>query len=424
MSDLPNSSYAIAAVFTVGYLLIAIEHITHISKSAVALLTAVICWTLFFLNGSANHQAETDLLTEYLGNTSQIIYFLLGALAIVETISIHRGFKLLTDRIEVGSKRKMLWILGFIAFFLSSVIDNLTATLVMVTLMKKMLPAGKDRLLIGGAIVIAANAGGAWTPIGDVTTTMLWIGGQISTFAILKDLFLPSLTCLVVALFYLNYMIDGEFEQMQHEPHENRFEPFGRKLFVLGILALLMVPALKVLIGIPPYVGILLGLSILWFVTDWIHRNDKGRHHLKFAYVLNHIDMASILFFLGILLAVNALEASHVLSHLAIWLSAMLPPNAIAVVLGMISAVVDNVPLVAASMGMYSLEQFGQNDAFWELIAYCAGTGGSMLIIGSAAGVVYMALEQVSFYWYVRHITLPAALGYFAGIAVYFLTIT
>lgn len=422
MSELSTSSYAIASVFVLGYFLIAIEHVTHISKSAVALLTAVICWTLFFVNGSANHETETLLLEGYLGSTSQVIFFLLGALAIVETISIHRGFKLLTDRIEVGSKRKMLWMLSLITFFLSSVIDNLTATLVMITLMRKMLPEGQDRLLIGGAIVIAANAGGAWTPIGDVTTTMLWIGGQISTFAILKDLFLPSIACLISALVTFSWMMSGNFVPNKEDHKEKHFEPFGRRMFFFGIAALLFVPAFKVMTGLPPYIGILLGLSVLWFITDWIHRNDRGRHHLKFSYVLNHIDMASILFFLGILLAVNALEAAKILDSVAVWLDQTLPhANVIAIVLGIISAVVDNVPLVAATMGMYNLNQFAQDSSFWELVAFCAGTGGSMLIIGSAAGVVFMALEKVSFFWYVKNVTLPAAVGYFTGIAVYLL---
>jgi NhaD family Na+/H+ antiporter len=408
-------------VFIIGYIFITLEHLTQIHKTTVALLTAIIMWTILFVNAS-DHSEYSGSLSEYLSSISQIVFFLFGALTIVEIINVHHGFKLITDYINVKSKRQLLWILGLIAFFLSSVIDNLTTTIVMVALVKKLIRDIDDRLFIGGVMVIAANAGGAWTPIGDVTTTMLWIGGQITTLATLKDLFLPSLTCLIVALVWISFYLKGEFKEIHHD--ENAVEPSGKLIFFVGMASLIFVPFFKTWTGLPPYMGILLGVGVLWLVTDLVHRHHSSRAHLRVPYILTKVDVTSILFFLGILLSIDALEVAGVLDHLANFLFKTLPNQEwIAVSIGLISAIVDNVPLVAATMGMYPLTQFPQDSVFWQLIAYCAGTGGSILIIGSAAGVVFMGLENVNFFWYLRRISLPAIIGYFAGIGVYLLTV-
>ena len=409
-------------IFVIGYIFITLEHLTQIHKTTVALLTAIAMWTVIFLSapGGGAHSTYYDSLSEYLSHISQIVFFLFGALTIVEIINVHQGFKLITDYINVKSKRRLLWLLGFIAFFLSSVIDNLTTTIVMVALVKKLIKNDEDRLFIGGVMVIAANAGGAWTPIGDVTTTMLWIGGQITTMNTLKDLFLPSLACLVVSLIWISFYLRGEFTEILHD--DKKLEPSAKLIFFVGMASLLFVPFFKTITGLPPYMGMLLGVGVLWLVTDIVHRHESSRSHLRVPYVLTKVDVTSILFFLGILLAIDALEVAGILGHLANFLSRILPnQEMIAISIGLISAIVDNVPLVAASMGMYSLAEFPVDSTFWQLIAYCAGTGGSILIIGSAAGVVFMGLENVNFFWYLRRISFPALIGYFAGVGVYLL---
>lgn len=419
------SSYhlAMVVVFIIGYFLITIEHLTKVNKATVALIMAVICWSIQFANPAFSHEGETKELIGYLGNISQIIFFLLGALAVVEIINAHKGFAIVSDAIKTTNKRKLLWIIGLITFFLSAVLDNLTTTIVMISLMQKIIYDQKDRWLIGGAIVIAANAGGAWTPIGDVTTTMLWIGGQLSTLAIVRDLFIPSIVCLLAALTYITFMISGDFQEGNfHNKITEKLEPMGGFVFSLGILSLIFVPIFKLLTGLPPFMGILFSLAVMWVITDIVHFRYDNRDHLRVPNVLGVIDLSSILFFLGILLCIASLESSGLLTGLAQWLNQHVGNTTIiATLIGIASAIVDNVPLVAASMGMYDLSQFPTDSMFWQLVAFCAGTGGSMLIIGSAAGVVYMSLEKVDFCWYLRKITIPAAIGYFAGIGSYLL---
>ncbi len=415
-------SVVMIAVFIIGYLLITVEHITRINKATVALLMAVICWIIQFADPTVPQKQDTHNLLEHLGNISQIVFFLLGALTIVEIINVHKGFAIVSDAVRTANKRKLLWIIGLITFFLSAVLDNLTTTIVMISLVQKLIDDRNDRMLIGGAVVIAANAGGAWTPIGDVTTTMLWIGGQISTWPVMRDLFIPSIVCLLAALIYITVTFGGEFKKENFHRPEEHLAPWGGFVFFLGISSLIFVPIFKLITGLPPFMAILFSLSALWVITDIVHYGYRDREHLRVPTVLGTIDISSILFFLGVLLCVGALESAGILSKLALWLDHHVGNTTIiATLIGIASAVVDNVPLVAATMGMYNLQEFPPDSRFWQLVAYCAGTGGSMLVIGSAAGVVFMAMEKVNFFWYLKKIAIPAAIGYFAGIGAYLL---
>lgn len=417
----PHAGWMIL-VFIIGYILITIESITHIDKATVALFMGITCWLIEFINDLPTCADSLTCLGEHLTNVSQVVFFLMGALIIVSLIEVHNGFAVISDAMKIRSKRKLLWFAGFLTFFLSAVLDNLTTTIVMVTLISGLVEKGRDRLLIGGAIVIAANAGGAWTPIGDVTTTMLWIGGMVSTWATMRDLFLPSIVSMVVAFGALSFLLKGEFQEGEVDMKKRGPEPHGKLIFFLGIGGLIMVPVLKVLFNLPPFMGVLLALSILWFVTDIVHGKHDERHYLRVPAVMTKIDLSSLLFFLGILLAIDALDSAKVLEGMAHWFDRHVGNTTIiATLIGLASAVVDNVPLVAASMGMYGLERYPVDSQFWQLIAFCAGTGGSILIIGSAAGVVFMGMEKVDFLWYLKRISLPALIGYFAGIAVYLL---
>lgn len=405
--------------FVVGYFLITIEHVTKINKTSIALLMAILCWVFQFLNRAELHENNLSYLGEHMANISQVVFFLLGALTIVEIINVHKGFRLISRNIHVKSKRKLLWLVGFISFFLSSILDNLTTTIIMVTLLSKLIDEGEERLLIGGAIVIAANAGGAWTPIGDVTTTMLWIGGQLSTFEIIKSLFFPSLVCLVVSLLCISWTLKGDFSIRNNQSEESA-EPMGTAIFWLGVGCLVFVPIFKLATGLPPFMGIIFGLGLMWLFTDLVHRHYEDRNHLRVPNIMTNIDVSSVLFFLGILLCIDALHTAGLLDALANWMNRVIgSPSIIAVSIGLASAVVDNVPLVAAVMGMYNLDQYPMDSHFWNMVAYCAGTGGSILVIGSAAGVAFMGLERVHFFWYFRRVGIAAAVGYFAGFGIY-----
>ena len=416
----PNA-LLLVLVFIIGYACITFEHITKINKTAVALVMGIICWVLLFTTEACPGQTNTECFFKHFAGVAQIVLFLLGALTVVEIINIHHGFKVISDFIELTSKKKLLWALGILGFFLSSVLDNLTTTIVMITLLSKLATKSEDRLVIGGGIVIAANAGGAWTPIGDVTTTMLWIGGQVSAGAIMKDLFFPSFICLVVSLLILSRQLEGDFPKAFRGKDQD-IEPNGNIILMLGIGALIMVPVFKVVTGLPPFMGVLFGVSVLWVIVDLMHRNHPDRSHLLVPQALKHVDLSSTFFFLGILLCIATLDVANVLGVMANWFDEKVGNEVIiATGIGLVSAVVDNVPLVAASMGMYDLNAYPPNSLFWELIAYCAGTGGSILVVGSAAGVVYMGLEKVDFLWYVKRISLSALAGYFAGIGIYLL---
>lgn len=417
----PIAVFAILIVFIAGYLLIALEHKLKINKAAAAILAAVFCWTLYFINSPAAIPEDTAKLNEHLAGVAQIVLFLLGAMTIVELIDSHKGFRIITDFINVTSKRKMLWVIGLTGFFLSAVLDNLTSTIVMVSLLRKIIPDAEDRKIFGAMTVIATNAGGAWTPIGDVTTTMLWINGQISAWGIMQALFIPSIIALAIPLAFQTMKMKGSYPALPSSAH-HKAEPKATLVFCLGMGALIFVPIFKALTGLPPFVGILLGLGVLWLVTDLVHYKHDNRAHLRVSHVLTRVDVSGVLFFLGILLAVNALEVAGLLKSFADWLGMHVSSDAgIAVIIGLISAVIDNVPLVAASMGMYDLQLYPMDAPLWEMIAFAAGTGGSILVIGSAAGVAYMGMEKVDFAWYFKRVSLFALLGFFAGLGTYLL---
>lgn len=438
----------IIIIFVIGYLLIALEHPIKINKTASALVTGVLCWTLFafeFPNGSfaasehytsfmasigdldlteAYHRFIKSELSHHLADISSILFFLMGAMTIVELVDAHQGFRFITDRIKTQDIRKLLWLVCWIAFFLSAILDNLTTSIVMVSLARKLIRDREQRLFFAGMIIIAANAGGAWSPIGDVTTTMLWIGGQISTGSIIKQTFLPSVVCLLVPLVFLSFRLKGEIDS-GGEGGDTKNEPLGKGsliMLIVGVGALVFVPIFKTVTHLPPYMGMLLGLGALWVVSELINPelDDFEKKKLSASHALSRIDVSSILFFMGILLAVGALQSMQTLQHFASWLGESVGDNRIIITLiGMVSAIVDNVPLVAACMGMYSLETYPMDHMIWEYLAYCAGTGGSLLVIGSAAGVAVMGMEKLDFIWYLKRISFLALLGYIGGAATY-----
>jgi len=413
-------------VFVLAYAAIALEHPLKINKSASALIGAGLLWTIYAVaTGDASKVGGE--LGESLMGTAQIVFFLMGAMTIVEVVDAHNGFEVITSRIKTTRLSTLMWMVGFVSFFLSSILDNLTTTIVMVSLMKKLLDKREDRLFFAGIIVIAANAGGAWTPIGDVTTTMLWIGGQITAVEIMKGLFIPSMINLLVPLAVTSFILGArpvvspQRAQGEEGPETTAFE--RNLMFFMGLGILVAVPVFKTVTNLPPFMGILFGLGILWLVGDLVHRNmedELAKQRLTLARALTRIDMSSIVFFIGILLAVAVLEHTHILSSIAQWLDKTVGrQDIIVMIIGLVSAIVDNVPLVAASMGMYSLQQYPTDSFLWEFLAYCAGTGGSILIIGSAAGVAAMGLEKIDFFWYVRKISGLALIGYFAGALFY-----
>jgi NhaD family Na+/H+ antiporter len=415
----------IIATFIIGYIAIAFEHSIKINKAATALITGVVCWT-FYILFTGNKEAVVETLLHHLGDLSQILFFLLGAMTIVELIDAHDGFEIITKRITTKNKRKLLWIIGILAFFLSAVLDNLTTAIVMISLIRKLIGDKKDRLLFAGAIIIAANAGGAWSPIGDVTTTMLWIGGQITAVNIIVKLILPSLVCMTLPLLAMQFFLKGEVQARDEQFDEGEIPNLLHRniVFFSGVGILLLVPVFKTLTHLPPFMGILLGLGILWIIVEILHsdKDEEDRKHYTVAYALRKIDSSSILFFLGILLAIAALESTGQLTLLAQGMNEKLQnQNLIVLTIGLLSSIVDNVPLVAASMGMYSLQQYPTDHYFWEFLAYCTGTGGSVLIIGSAAGVAVMGIEKIDFMWYLKRISWLALIGYFAGAITYIL---
>ncbi|MET4175396.1 sodium:proton antiporter NhaD [Bradyrhizobium sp. LA7.1] len=415
---------ALTVVFVVVYAAIALEHPIKVEKSASALFGAGLLWTIYAI-GAGEHEAVVHQLTETIGATAGIIFFLMGAMTIVEVIDAHDGFELITSQIKTKRLATLMWLVCVITFFLSAALDNLTTTIVMVSLIGKLFEKQDDRWLFASLVVIAANAGGAWSPIGDVTTTMLWIGGQITALEIVKALFFASIANMLVPLLVVTYQLRGRtFSMPVTDSNETASTPpFERNvMFALGVAILIMVPAFKAITHLPPFMGILFGLGTLWLVGEVIHRKKEPqeRRHLTVAHALTQIDLSSIVFFLGILLAVATLEHTQVLAALAKWLDQTIGrTDAIVMALGLISAIVDNVPLVAASMGMYGLTHYPPDTFLWEFIAYCAGTGGSILIIGSAAGVAAMGIEKIQFIWYMRRISGLALLGYTAGALIY-----
>ena len=418
----------LVTVFILGYACIALEHPLKINKSASALLLAGLLWTVYAL-ASGDHSLK-PALTEFLGETAETVFFLLGAMTIVTLIEDYQGFRVITDKITTTNKKKLLWVVCILAFFLSALLDNMTTAIVMVSLLRKLIADKKDRLMFAGMVIIAANAGGAWSPIGDVTTIMLWIGGQVTTVNIMVKTIFASLVCLVVPVFIASTMMKGEIER----PAESQAgievpEKYRRMILIIGICALVFVPIFKTITHLPPYLGMLFGLAVLWVITEIIsRRNEKEGHKLPTAVsTLEHVDTPTILFFLGILMAVSCLNRAGILGDLASGLKNGFGTDRpgfyfLTMVIGVLSSVIDNVPLVAASMNMFPVTgDFGVNHPFWELLAYCAGTGGSLLIIGSAAGVAVMGMEKIDFIWYLKKITPLALAGFVAGALVYIL---
>ena len=415
---------AIIITFILGYIAIALENTLKVNKAAIALVTGVLCWTIYIM-AQPDKEAVSHQLMDHLGEVAGILFFLLSAMTIVELIDLHDGFQVITDRISTKSEVKMLWIISFIAFFLSALLDNLTTTIVIVSLLRKLISDKQRRLFFVGITVIAANAGGAWSPLGDVTTTMLWIGGQITALNIIKQLFLPSLVCLLIPLIVISFSLKGTIVTPPADESHIPKPAFERTfVFFLGIGILLFVPMFKTVTHLPPFMAILLGLGIMWIVIEIMHRqrDTPNKRELSVTAALENIDTPSILFFLGILVSIAALQATGQLIQLAQWLTATLKNETIIIsCIGLLSSVVDNVPLVAASQGMYSLEQYPADHFFWEFLSYATGTGGSALIIGSAAGVAAMGMEKITFFWYLKKISWLALIGYFSGGIVYLL---
>lgn len=434
---------SIVAVFVLGYLCIAIESLTKVNKAAIALLMFVFTWTLFmidpgqYISGIVGDNAAlkvSEVMEHHLGSTSTTLFFLMGAMTIVELVDQNGGFNFVRSMMSTSSKRKLLWRIAFMTFVLSAILDNLTTSIVMVMILRKLVSDQKDRLIYAALVVIAANSGGAFSPIGDVTTIMLWNKGLISAAGVIKEIIVPSLISMVIPAFILQYSLKGQLKTVKSTATLSEAELLTaaqRKLiFFLGVGGLIFVPIFKSITHLPPFVGILLVLGLLWTVTEIFyghlpHTSDKYGMQKRVTNMLSRIDMSTILFFLGILMAVGCLETIGVLTLMGEGLNTAFQGNHFMVtgIIGVLSSIVDNVPLVAGCMGMYPVAEMGdfaQDGVFWQLLAYCAGVGGSMLIIGSAAGVVVMGLEKISFGWYMKHITWIAFIGYFLGILAYY----
>jgi Na+/H+ antiporter NhaD/arsenite permease-like protein len=411
--------------FIISYSLIAFEHVVNINKAAIALFSGVLSW-IFVMWFSSEPHLLNEALMHHVSEISGILFFLMGAMTIVELIDAHNGFDVITHQLTKVKPISLLWLIAIVTFILSAVLDNLTTTILIVSLLSKLLPEGKIRLLFAGMVVIAANAGGAFSPIGDVTTTMLWIGGQVTSVSLIKALLLPSVINLLVPLIVLYLIIKKQklMDALVIPKIEMDSLKSSNSVFILitGLLVLIAVPVFKVVFHIPPFMGVLFGLGIMWCITEIKNgkREDVNKQNFSVAFALRNIDTPSILFFLGILLSISALQTSGVLTSLANSLnSTFSSQNTILALTGFMSAIIDNVPLVAAYQGMYPLSEYITDSSFWHLLAYCSGTGGSMLIIGSAAGVVAMGIEKISFGWYLKNISLLAVLGYLAGFGVY-----
>eukprot|EP00871_Galdieria_phlegrea_P003084 jgi/Galph1/3777/GphlegSOOS_G2393.1 len=431
-----HQELALSLIFFASYVGIISEELLLLNKTAVALVASVILWSTYSTTcggDSVHHVIES--LSSQLSSISEVIFFLMGAMTIVEVVDAHDGFQILTRWIKRPGIRSFLWMSGFITFFLSSVLDNLTSSIVMLSLFRKVNLSNEERRLFGASVVVAANAGGAWTPIGDVTTTMLWIQGHISSLSTLRELFLPSIVTLIVSLSIYTFTLEADKKVSFSISEDITVEEKKRGQLVLftGIGSLLFVPILKALTGLPPYMHMLAGLGCMWLLTDILHagesqENDSknfhnrknDREHLKTASALNRIDVANVLFFLGILLSVACLDSAGVLknwaSHISEHVSSV---QLVPIMIGLVSSLIDNVPIVAATMGMYDSVAFPKDSVLWQLIALCAGTGGSIFIIGSAAGVAFMGLEKVDFFWYLKKASFGALAGYFAGVLTY-----
>lgn len=437
---------AIVVVFCVGYLFIALESVTKVNKAAVALLMFVVCWTLFMIDpgsylpgfsGQELINKAGTAITEHLGDTSTTLFFLMGAMTIVEIVDQNGGFNWVRGVMKSKGKRTLLWRIAFLTFILSAILDNLTTSIVMIMILRKLVKEHKDRIIYASLVIIAANSGGAFSPIGDVTTIMLWNKGVITALGVLSEITIPSIVSMVIPAFILQYSLHGDLEDIDSPdaPVETEEQELGHRqraaVFCIGVGGLMFVPVFKGITGLPPFVGIMLVLSVLWIATELFYRNLSTSYEThgtkkRVVNLLHRIDMSTILFFLGILMAVASLEQTGVLTTIGKGLNVAFDGNHYAVtgIIGVLSSIVDNVPLVAGCMGMYPVAPTGDmavDGIFWQLLAYCAGVGGSMLIIGSAAGVVVMGLEKITFGWYMKHVSWIAALGYLGGIFCYWI---
>ena len=432
----------IVALFVIGYACIALESVLKINKAATALIMCVACWVLYMLDagtfiegfhgitvpaGEWSSWVGENVLIPHMGDTCEILFFLMGAMAIVETVDSNGGFNFVREALRTTSKRKLLWSITFMTFFLSAILDNMTTSIVMVMVLRKLVTEHKERMIYAGLVILAANAGGAFSPIGDVTTIMLWIKGNITTIGVIKELFIPSLISVIVPALVLQFSLKGQLTRTDAAQEGDALQlSRGQRtaVFILGVGGLIFVPVFRFLTGLPPFMGILLVLGLLWFATESFYRSRGDIEEPAKTRLISRIDMGTIFFFLGILMTVATLQETSVLSGFGRALDEASGGNHYLVtgVIGVVSSIVDNVPLVAGCMGMYDIAPTGDMAAdgiFWQLLAYCAGVGGSMLIIGSAAGVVVMGLEKISFGWYLRHVSWIALLGYLAGIAAY-----
>lgn len=443
---------AIIAVFIIGYAFIALESVTKINKAAIALLMCVICWSLYsiggltgaippgtlFGQGGFEHVEELGkIIEEYLGEAGTTLFFLMGAMTIVEIVDQHGGLNFVSDMIMTRHKRKLLWRVAFMTAILSAMLDNLTTSIVMIMIMRKLVPDFKDRIWYDVCVIISANSGGAFSPIGDVTTIMLWNGKQITALGVISQIIIPSFISFIIPTLLFQPHLHGSFELSTTKEERQAARPniVTRRertaIFIVGVGGLCCVPLFHLYTELPPFMGILLVLGILWMVTEVIYRNNEENDPMakRVTQILGKIDMTTILFFLGILMAVSALGKINALTTMGTWLNEVtlscgeMQHYVVTGIIGVLSSIVDNVPLVAASMGMYTIDptvaDFAQDGIFWQLLAYCAGVGGSMLIIGSAAGVVVMGLEGISFGWYLKNVTFKAFVGYIAGMACY-----
>jgi Na+/H+ antiporter NhaD/arsenite permease-like protein len=405
------------AIFILGYLLIALEEFTHINKSAIALITGVACWTVLYLTQSSEHLGHE--LINHLGEVSGILFFLIGAMTIVELIDAHDGFDIIVNSIKTKSKKMLALVIVLLAFFLSAILDNLTTTIVLISILLKIIQDPKEKIIYASLIVVSANAGGVWSPIGDVTTTMLWMGNQISTATIIKSTFLASLLSVFIPFLALSFQLKGDIPVIQPESiASNQQSTYRTMFFIAGISALLFVPVFKSITGLPPFMGMLLAMGMIWLLSELIdkRKDEEQRQLTSINHVLKKIDTPSILFFLGILLAVSALSTAGHLNTFSNILSGYTKSlSKIAMILGISSAVVDNVPLMAAAQNMYDLSTFPTDHPFWLMLAYTTGTGGSLLIIGSAAGVAAMGITKINFGWYLKNVSVWVLLGYLSG---------
>ena len=417
-------------VFVLGYIAIALEHPLKIDKAASALIIGGLGWALFSFTGISHHDL-THEIQHHLVDIAEILFFLLGAMTIVELIDAHEGFAIITDKITTNKKVALMWILSILTFFFSAALDNLTTSIVMAALLTKLIKDKEDLWLFAGMVILSANAGGAWSPIGDITTIMLWIGGQVTAPNIITSIFIPSVVCALVPLIYLTFKLKGSITRPEKlKLKEHAIDPttsFERNLiFYMGVAGLLFVPIFKTVTHLPPYIGMLLSLGVLWLTTEIIHKSKNHEHksQLSVIGVLKKVDVPTIYFFLGILLAVASLQSAGQLDIVADYLNKTFNGDVyiINMIIGLLSSIVDNVPLVAGAMGMYEIAPMGDfavDGKFWEFLAYCAGTGGSVLIIGSAAGVAVMGILKIDFIWYLKNISLLALMGYLAGAATY-----